>query len=812
MSSSDPLGIAGRRQPQSISIESARKAQRVRKELEKVLASRFFRNAERMSRFLAYVVDYTLEGKCDDLKEYPIGIEVFDRDSSFDPRVDPIVRVEARRLRRKLEEYFEQEGADDPVRIQLPKGTYAVEFEERRIGPSEPASAKRETPGSPKVVGAIAPAPVERARGTDAIFGLTTGRGRWILAAVAAAGLTVVAAYWLSAMRSKPVLSGADQVLIGDFVNKTGDPVFDDTLKQAVSVQLTQSPFLNIVSRERIRATLRLMTQPADTKLAPDLARDLCQRVGGKAYIAGSIATLGSQYVIGLDAINCRTGDSLAQQQVTAPGKEQVLKALGEGTTKLRERLGESLSSIEKFDTPLEQATTPSLEALKSYSLGERIPSDAQAVAFFQRAVELDPNFAVAYAALGIAYSNLSEPDQASEDARRAYELRERASEREKFSVTADYYQVVTGELDKANQTCELWAQTYPWDHAPRNLLGVNDEFLGRYEKAVAENLEAIRLDPDSAVLYSNLMEDYTALNRLYDAKATYRQAVEHQRDNPFLHADLYGVAFLEGDTAEMKRQVAWAAGNPGAEDWLLFLESASHAFVGRLGEAREFSRRAVESARQSDQKERAALWQINSGLREAELGNLDRARLQIRSGLEMSSTRDVQILAALALARSSEAAEAQKMADDLARRFPLNTVINSYWLPTIRAAIEIDRHNPARAIDVLQTAAPYELGYPNPQSGGGLLYPVYVRGQADLLLGRGGDAAAEFQKFSEHRGIVENSLLGSLARLNLARAYNLQGDAAKSRAAYQGFFALWKEADPDIPILLEAKAEYTKL
>jgi tetratricopeptide (TPR) repeat protein len=340
----------------------------------------------------------------------------------------------------------------------------------------------------------------------------------------------------------------------------------------------------------------------------------------------------------------------------------------------------------------------------------------------------------------------------------------------------------------------------------------VNYEFLGQYEKAMAENLEVMRLNPDSAVLYSNLMEDYTGLDRLESAKSTYQQAVARQRDNPFLHADRYGVAFLEGDHAEMAKQMAWAAGKPQAEDWLLSLESSTQAFSGHFAGAHDFSRRAVESAARGGQQETAALWQMSAALREAEAGNLAQAREDTKGALAIASTRDVETMAALALARAAEPDKAEKMADDLAKRFPLNTVINYYWLPTIRAAIEIDRHRPAWAIEVLEAAAPYELGYPNPQFGGGLLYPTYVRGEAYLLLERGREAAAEFQKFADHRGIVENGLLGALARLGLARAYALEGDAAKARAAYQDFFTLWKDADSDIPILRQAQSEYAKM
>lgn len=637
----------------------------------------------------------------------------------------------------------------------------------------------------------------------------------WVAVGVAACFLAVVIVF-RPGFRTKPVLSATDQVLIADFSNTTGDTVFDDTLKQAISVQLTQSPYLNILSDARVSSILKLMTKPPGTKISADVARDLCQRAGAKAYIAGSITTLGAQYVIGLSAIECRSGDSIALEQGVAQSKEQVLNALDAVTTKLRAKLGESLSTMDRFDTSLVQATTPSLEALQAFSQGDIArdrKGDAAAVPFFKRAIELDPNFALAYDALGITYSNLDEPGLAGENITKAYALRERASQREKFEITANYSQIATGELEKANQIAELWAQAYPRDVYPHNILGVNYEFLGQYEKAVAEMSEAARLNPDGVVLLSNLMEDYTALGRLDQAKAMYELALARKLDHPYLHADRYGLAFLESDDAEMSRQVAWATGRTGAEDFLISSESDTSAFFGHLGRSREFSRLAIASSQRAGQKETAALWQMNAALREAEFGNSARAKQEIAAALAIAASRDVQVLAALALARTGEANRAQKMSDDVAKQFPLNTVLSGYWLPTIRAAIALDRDKPSEAIEALQPCLPFELGYPNPEVEiGRYLYPVYVRGQAYLLMHRGGEGLAEFQKFVDRRSVVVNSPLGALARLGLARAYNLSGENAKSRAAYEDFFRLWRDADPDIPILAQARAEYSKL
>jgi serine/threonine protein kinase/tetratricopeptide (TPR) repeat protein len=666
------------------------------------------------------------------------------------------------------------------------------------------SGAKAAVPSSGRSTPACTPAPQ------------SSGRRKLLVAVV----LLVIAAsiaggfYWRSRQRSR--LTVKDTVVLADFDNKTGDSVFDDTLKQALSVALGQSPFLNVLSDSKVGAVLKLMTRPADTALTPEIASEVCQRAGAKAYLVGSIANLGSQYVLGVRAVECQSGDTLAEMQSTAASKEKVLAALGKVTADLRGNLGESLTSLQKFDTPLEQATTYSLEALSQYSAARRIDNlrgDPAAIPFYKRAIELDPNFATAYNSLAISYSNITEYALATESARKAYELRDRASERERYSIESNYYFSVTGELDKANEVLEQWAQDYPRDQRPLVSLALNHNLVGQYDKAVAEIQATLRLNPDSSAGYLNLEANYAALNRPEDAAAAYRQSLARKLEHPILHVNRYGVAFLQQDTAEMQRQLNWVLGKPGVEDMLLSMHSDTEAYSGHLRKAREFSRRAADSAVHSDKKETAAEWLLNAALREAELGYPAVARERVQSALALASSRDVQILAALALARAGETARATVIADELGRASPVNTVLNGYWLPTIRAALELNRRQSGRALDVLRAALPYELGEPNPQAQiGGSLYPIYVRGEAYLKAGQGPQAVLEFQKLLDHRGVVQNFVLGALARLQLARAYALSRDPVRARNCYEDFLKLWKDADPDIPILRQAKAEYTTL
>jgi serine/threonine protein kinase len=637
---------------------------------------------------------------------------------------------------------------------------------------------------------------------------------RWVIATVAIVIVGVAVGLWSFFSRNRHALTEKDTIVLADFTNTTGDSVFDGTLRQALAVQLEQSPFLSLISEQSIQQTLRLMGQPTEARLTPEIARDLCQRAGAKAYLNGSIATLGSQFVLGLNAVNCQTGDTLAAEQARATGKEQVLPAMDKVAAKLRQKLGESLRTVQKFDTPIEQATTSSLEALQAYSLGWKTQTgkgdDAAAAPLYQRAIRLDQNFAMAYASLGTSYSNLGETSVAAENIRKAYELRDRVSEREKFYIESHYYQFVTADLEKARQVYEIWAQTYPREPVPPNNLTYIYGVLGQYAKALMEAREAFRLNQASG--YGNLANAFLQLNRIEETRATVEEAQAKNFDSPPLHFIQYQLGFLQNDAAEMKRQVAWAADKPGWDDVLLASEANTAAYSGQLGKAREFSRRAVASAERAQEKETAAGYEAEASLREALFGNAEPARQRAAAALTLSAGRDVQYGAALALASIGDAGRAQAMANELSNRFSGDTIVHFNYLPTIHALVALSRNDSSKAIEALQPTAPYEIGTPGAGTFSPNLYPVYVRAEAYLAGHHGSEAATEFQKIIDHRGVVVNAPIGALAHLGLARAYSLQGDNPKARATYQEFLTLWKDADPDVPILKVAKAEYAKL
>jgi eukaryotic-like serine/threonine-protein kinase len=627
-----------------------------------------------------------------------------------------------------------------------------------------------------------------------------------VIAALVAGGLY---------FRSHPAapLTEKDSVVLADFDNKTGDPVFDDSLKQALAVQLRQSPFLNILSDRKVEDTLRLMGRPTTDRVTSDVARELCIRTGSKAFLLGSISNLGGQYIVSVDAVGCSSGDILASEQEEASTKPEVLKALSVAATSLRGKLGESLASVQKFDVPIE-ATTKSLEALKAYSMGvttQRTKGDAEAIPFIKRALELDPNFAMAYALLGVDYSNLGQASLAEENIKKAYALRDGLSEHEKYRIESLYYDLALDDEEQAIQVYELWAKSYPQEATPPGNLGGIYGKLGQYEKAVNETQDALRLDANTVINYGNLAGFELALNRPNDAKRALEEAQQRKLEGEYLHQEMYFLAFFQGDTAEMKQQIAWAAGKPGVEDFFLAFQSDTEAYYGRLGIARDFSRRAVDSAVRNDSKESGALWQLNAALREAEFGNEAVAKQDIAAALAIAPGRDVKLFAALASARVAGSSRAKLIIEELEKNRPSDTMLKVYWWPTIKAAMQLDANDPAQAVVSLEAAAPYELGGP-PQLQVASMYPVYIRGQAQLAAHNGAAAATEFQKFLDHRGLVLNSPLGALAHLGLARAYAMQGDTAKAKAAYQDFLALWKDADPDIPILQQAKAEYAKL
>ncbi len=649
---------------------------------------------------------------------------------------------------------------------------------------------------------------------SGAAAGTTKSKRLRVGIGVAAAVLFAAAAGAYFYLHRAPMLTNKDQVVLADFTNTTGDAVFDGTLRQGLAVQLEQSPYFNLISDSQIAQTLRLMEQPDNARLTNDLARQICQRLGATAVIGGSIANLGSQYVLGLSALKCSTGETLTEEQVTADGKSQVLAALAQGASELRGKLGESFSSIQQFDVPLEMATTSSLEALQAFTLGRKAMVQqedyATAVTLFERAISLDPSFAMAYATLGTCYNNLNEPVKAAENTTKAYQLLDRTSEREKLYITSHYYQFVTGDILKAEQAYDLGTETYPQDVA--NYINISDAYtkLGEYDKALAASQSALRVDPGDGLTYDDLALAYLALDRLDEAKAVIQQSYARGLDPAGEHLTLYQVHFLEHDAAGMAKEVAWAVSKTGYEDQFLFVDSSTAASSGLLQHSRDLTDRAVASAQHADEPETAAGYRAVEAFREALFGNAAEAKSEAAAALATSRGENVEACAAMAYALSGDIARAQALADDLAKRFPEDTVLQYLYLPTIRAEIELAHGSPSKAIDILQASAPYELG--EPQSPETPLWPVYFRGMAYLASHDGASAEVEFQKILDHPGIILNLSIGSLAHLELGRAEALQGNKGKARAAYQDFFALWQHADAGIPFLQQARAEFANL
>ena len=635
---------------------------------------------------------------------------------------------------------------------------------------------------------------------------------RWIVTAVAAAVVLVALVagglYWRSGRT--PALTEKDTVVVSDFKNTTGDVLWDDTLKTALTVQLEHSPFLNVLSDQRVGEALKLMNRSSNEKLTPQLAREVCVRTGSKALVAGSIGAVGEHYLIELTATNCNTGDVLASAGEEAENRNQVLKRVRDVTNQLRGRLGESLVSVQKYDTPLEQATTPSLEALQAYTRAKRIQmsGESDSIPYFKRALELDENFAAAYAALGTEYENRGQSTLAIANYQRAYDLRNRVSQRERLNIEGHYYDAVTGEMEKAIQNYKEASLKDPRDTKPHQNLSVVYEEIGQYDKAVEEAQETMRLAPDNVGPYAILEYSYNALNQPEKAKAAFDQARVHKLDDPSLRQYRYYAAFLLQDDATMTEQVTWAMGKARAEDLLLSTHSDTEAYRGQFTKARELSQRATESAKHADSPETGALWKVYEALREAEIGDVTRSQRASADAMALMPARDVRVLTALSLARSGKVTQAQTMLDKLDHEFPLDTLMQDYSLPTVRAAIELERNNPDKAVEALKATAPYELGGRSIT----YLYPPYLRGVAYLKASNAQRAAAEFRKVLDHPGIVLNFVTGALAHLQLGRAEAMMGDTAAARKSYQDFFALWKDADPDIPILKQAKSEYAKL
>jgi eukaryotic-like serine/threonine-protein kinase len=642
-----------------------------------------------------------------------------------------------------------------------------------------------------------------------------------IVASLVLAGLYYRSRYQTHRLNEK------DTVVLSDFANSTGDPVFDDTLKTALYVSLRQSPFLNVLSDSEVAKTLHLMTRPAGTKLTPEVTNELCQRAGSKAYIAGSVGSLGNEYVLGLKAVNCQNGDTLAQEQITAASKEKVLDALSGVASKLRSELGESLSNVQKFDVPMAQATTYSLEALKEYSQGVSKKEPAAALPHDLKAVELDPNFAMAYLAVGQDYLVEAETGRAAEYFRRAFQLRNNASEREKLIIDAEYYSGVTGELNKAAQTYKEEIENYPRHSSAYNNLGNMYAAQGQYERAAEILRQAIQMSPDTTADPANLSNVLLALQRFEEAGRVMHEAQARKLEDNLLRIGLYALAFLGGDPHSMAEHLAWLNSKPEYENYGLSLAADTEAYSGHLRQARELTKKAVDSAVHTDNKENAAIWLEAGAMREAVFGNIAAAPRAVAAGLKMApASPGVRVEAALASAMSGDSTRAGSLARDLAKDFPLDTQMQGVWLPTIRAQLALDRKDPAAAISLLQplqqSGDPLELGQIVFLLNMSCLHSIYVRGNAYLAAGEGRAAAAEFQQILNHSGIVWNCWTGALAHLGVARADALESrtlkgadaDAARTRAlnAYQDFLTLWKDSDPDIPILKQAKAEYAKL
>jgi len=761
----------------------------VRAQLRRILASLLFTRSERLSRFLAFIVEQTLDGHQDKLKEHQIGVMVCDRRESYDPRTDPVVRVEARRLRSALDSYYANEGRDDCIVVSVPKGGYAPSF--ARMAHLPVASRERKS----------------------------AKRG-WIALALVVAVILLALGYFLRE-RNKPRLTDKDTVVLADFVNTTGDSVFDDTLRHGLAAQLEQSPYLNLLSETRVAQTFTLMGLSKEARLTNDLARQICERTGGTATIEGSISSLGTQYVLRLKSINCHNGDVLAEELVSANGKDQVLTALGAASTSLRKQLGESLASVEKFDAPPENVTTPSLEALHAYSLGFKVHvvslDEAGAAVLFRRAIALDPRFAMAYARLAICYANLGEFSRAADSASKAYELRNRASENERLFILSMYHEFVSGDLEATRQTYELRAQMYPHDDIPIGNLGNVYFSLGKYDKAMAATKKALQRNPGSRIWYGNLASSYIAANQLQQAKATIDEARSRQLDSPWLHLCLYLIDFQQRDDLGMEREAALLKDEPGFEDVSLYYQSQAAAYAGRLKESRTLTRRAVESARRADHIDSAAFYLAEAALRETLFGNSVLGKRQARESREISHSRDTEATAGITLALSGDSVQAIRLASELGKRFQEDTDVQSRYIPMIHAAAILGGSAPSKqyseAIKALTVSVPYEYGSESIARVGFLTcYPIYFRGQAYLAQKQGLLAAAEFHKIIDKSQLTLTDPVGVLANLGLARAYAISEDQARSRAAYERFLTLWKNADPDLALLKQATAEVAKL
>jgi serine/threonine protein kinase/tetratricopeptide (TPR) repeat protein len=648
---------------------------------------------------------------------------------------------------------------------------------------------------------------------------------RWKMVVPVFAALLVLSAagyFYLHRTPSPPTLTDKDTIVLADFDNRTGDPVFDDTLRQGLSVDLQQSPFITLISDRQVQQQLALMGQPKDARLTLDLAQQICERTDSALVLEGSIATLGSQQVLGLRAKNCKTGATVHQQQVQVAKREDVLNALSQMGRTFRTEVGESLATMEKHSTPLAQATTPSLEALKAYSTAMKMVASGTntvaATSLLQRAVEIDPKFAMAHANLAIGYSGAGETVRSVESATKAWQLRERVTDRERFFVDFTYERQVTGNLEKAYQTLELWLQAFPRGEEPNALSllgGLSTHGTGRFDRAIEASLKQIEIDPDFGLGYTSLAESYFLTDRFEDAERALQRASERHLENPILSVVGYNIAVLKGDHSQVDRIATQSRGKPGTGHAVAHAEALTSARSGRLQLARESSSRAVELALQERQSEGAASYQAARAVWEALYGNGADATRNATAALQLSNGRDVEYVGALALAFSGESSRSQSLAEDLEKHYPEDTFARFTYVPVLGALAALNHGQPAESIERLKITLPFEaavtgLNFNHFYLGG--LHSAYVRGEAFVAMHRYAEAVVEFQKILDHRGIVGLDPIGTLAHLQLGRTFVLSGDTIKAKAAYQDFLTLWKDADADIPLLRKAKAEFAKL
>ena len=769
----------------------------IRAQLHRILASRAFASSPRMSRFVQFSVEEMLAGRSDELKETTIGLAVFDRPPDYDPRLDPIVRVEARRVREKLSRYYETDGRDDAIVIDLPRGGYAPTIRER-VEPS-PAAEADNADTSEEVAPAIA------ADATQPAIHQPNQRRNTIAFTVILLALALIAAGIIAITRTNAGgMRERDSVLLAEFVNRTGEAVFDDTLRQALASHLIQSPFLTVVQDERVRETLRTMGRSEDERLLQDVALEVCRRQSVKAMLTGSISSVGRTYVLTLAAVNCQTGETISSDHSEVEAKERVLPAIGKMASKVRRALGESLTSVQRFDAPIEQTTTPSLEALRAYALGQRQRAkgnETQAISFFQRAVELDSNFAAAYTSLSNTYSNLGEPERAKLYAKLAFEHRDRVSQRERLYITYQYHDVVTGDESAVIPTLEVWKQSFPREFQPPNALAFHHNMLGHFERAVDEAQEAIRRNPVHGFPYSNLAVAYRGLGRLSDARRTAERALELHVDTIPIRLLLYQLAVMSGEEQQGARHLQTLGGSP--RDFESFgVRAQIAAWSGKVREARQLYNETARLAERHNFPEVATGHLAHASLMELLYGNAEKARSEARRLTVTTPSYDHVLPAALTLALSGSVPEAESILDRLRQQHPQHTIINSILLPTVKAAMELSRKRPERAIEHLRFVAPYDTGI------AALLAPIYLRGEAYLMQRSGAKAAHEFQRVLDHRGTDLFSPFHPVAQLGLARALAIAGDKDGSVQAYERFLMAWSAADPDVPVLLAARQE----